>query len=115
MTKPHVAVEQIPPVLKSIPHWVCWKYIERAGKRTKCPVNAVHGWNASSTDPNSWCTFEAALTAFQKSDTLAGVGFVFSADDPFCGIALDDCITGQRLAGTPAEVNDREKQPDAPG
>jgi len=85
----------VPNCLRNLAHWVCWKYIERSGKSTKCPVNAVHGWNASSTDPNSWCTFDEAFASYQKSDTLAGVGFVFSADDPFCGIDLDDCIDAE--------------------
>ena len=78
--------------MAELPQWVCWKYIERAGKTTKCPVNPKHGWNASASDPKTWGTFAEAQAALKRSDTLAGVGFVFTADDPFCGIDLDDCL-----------------------
>jgi hypothetical protein len=47
---------------------------------------------ASSTDPTTWGTFDQAVTACKESEGLAGVGFVFSADDPFAGIDLDNCI-----------------------
>ncbi len=92
VTRPQVAAEEIPHVLKSIPHWVCWKYVERAGKPTKCPVHPRLGWNASAKDPQSWGTFAEALATCQNSDKLAGIGFVFSDDDPFCGLDLDDCL-----------------------
>jgi primase-polymerase (primpol)-like protein len=41
---------------------------------------------ASSTDPATWSTFDAALVAASAAD---GIGYVFTADDPYVGIDLD--------------------------
>jgi len=87
----------VPAALKEHPRWVTWKYVERDGKSTKCPVNAKTGGMADSTDPATWATFDVALAAYQ-ADSLAGVGFVFAPDGDFCGVDLDDSIdpaTGQ--------------------
>jgi putative DNA primase/helicase len=88
---PAVDVDAIPAVLREWSQWVCWKYISRDGKETKCPVRASDGGPASSTDPSTWATFEDAVSAWQANG-YAGIGLVFAASDPFCGIDLDDCI-----------------------
>ena len=85
-------IDNIPRCLRRRPQWVCWKYERRKGKRTKVPVSARFGWNVSVTDPKSWTTFQAAYEAYLRRDELAGIGFVFTADDPFAGIDLDDCL-----------------------
>jgi len=85
-------LDNIPASLHEQPQWVCWKYIRRDGKETKCPVRSDSGGMADASDPGTWSTLEAALAAFRSSDDLAGIGFVFSADDNFCGVDLDDCL-----------------------
>lgn len=85
-------MQQAPECLRQRPQWVCWKYVQRDGKQTKCPVNPLNGKLADSTSPSTWGTFEQALDACRRLPELAGVGFVFSADDPYCGIDLDDAI-----------------------
>jgi hypothetical protein len=47
---------------------------------------------ASSTDPNTWSDYTTALAAVKRYG-LAGVGFVFTSDDRYAGIDLDDCRT----------------------
>ncbi len=91
-------IQNIPASLRRLPQWVCWKYIQRNGRDTKCPIRSDTGAMADATDPATWSTWEAALEKFQSSPDLAGVGFVFSPDDNFCGVDLDDCLdpaTGQ--------------------
>jgi hypothetical protein len=83
---------QTPGCLRDRPQWVCWKYIQRDGKETKCPVNAQNGHLADSTDASTWSTFDQAIDGCRRMPELAGVGFVFSADDPYCGIDLDDAV-----------------------
>jgi len=82
----------VPAALKEHPRWVTWKYIERDGKPTKCPFDAKTGGMASSTDPATWTTFDVALAAFQKSESLAGIGFVFVTGGGYCGVDVDNSI-----------------------
>jgi len=82
----------IPASLKALPQWVGWKHIDRGGKQTKCPIDAKTGGMADSTAPSTWSTFDQALAAWCHSEALAGIGFVFAADDGFCGVDLDNCI-----------------------
>lgn len=84
-----VELNHILGCLRGIPQWVCWKYVERNGVSTKCPVDPQSGRNASVTDPATWTTFDVAVEA---AYAFAGVGFVLTADDPFCGIDIDDCL-----------------------
>ena len=71
--------------------WVAWKYIERDGKPTKSPINPHTGEFAKSTDASTWAAFDEAMTVCTQDASLSGVGFVFTADDPYCGVDLDDC------------------------
>jgi putative DNA primase/helicase len=81
----------IPEALRNLAQWVCWRYITRDGRQTKCPVRARDGSSADTTDPRSWASFEEAVAAW-RAEGHAGIGFVFAACDPFCGIDLDGCI-----------------------
>lgn len=95
-----------PPGLRERPQWVCWRYENEPGGRfRKVPCDAKTGRPADSTDPATWGTFEQALATCAAGKDYAGVGFVFTADDPYCGIDLDDCIDdGNTLAGWAAEI-----------
>ncbi len=85
-------VANTPDCLKQRSQWVCWKYVERDGKASKCPVNPRNGKLARSNAPGTWTSFEDAINAARHNDQLAGVGFMFAADDPYTGIDLDQCI-----------------------
>ncbi len=82
----------VPVCLRECAQWVCWMYVERDGKQTKCPICPTKGGSASATDPATWGTFEQAVAACHRSPDLAGVGYVFASDDPFCGVDLDKCV-----------------------
>lgn len=85
-------VQNTPTGIRERCQWVAWKYIERDGRKTKAPVDPHTIELADSTDPSTWGTFQQAIDACQQDSSLAGVGFVFTADDPFCGVDLDDCV-----------------------
>src|SRR5262249_23831203 len=57
---------------------------------TNPPINARTGRKAKPDDSTSWASFDEALD-FCRQGQADGIGFVFSPDDPFCGIDLDDC------------------------
>jgi putative DNA primase/helicase len=87
----------VPEALVQRPQWVVWKYERRrvgnAGwKWTKLPVNPLTGRNARSNQPDTWSTFQEALSALQNHpEVYSGIGYMFSAEDPFCGVDFDDC------------------------
>jgi hypothetical protein len=89
-----VKLDNIPEELKSYPQWVAWKAVPQSdSKFTKVPVNPKTGNNAATNNPGTWGTFEEASEHYvwNKENGIDGIGFVFSKDDPFCGIDLDDC------------------------
>lgn len=86
-----VQASNIPAVLKERKQWVLWAEEVRDGKPTKVPYNRG-GFRASSTDAGTWDTFESVLIKYEMGG-YAGIGFVFSKDDPFCGIDLDGCYS----------------------
>jgi putative DNA primase/helicase len=100
-SSPEPAVAVIPVVLRERDQWVVWRYEKRAGRRTKIPYVPRTGGNASAADPGTWTAFDVAWETFQQTRRYDGLAYVFSADDPFCGFDLDDCLDeeGQLLWG----------------
>jgi uncharacterized protein DUF3987/primase/DNA polymerase family protein len=76
--------------VQDLRQWLCWRYEERGGKATKVPYSPLTGERASSTDPATWAKYTEAATAYRE-DGYDGIGFVFTKDDPFCGVDLDGC------------------------
>ncbi len=79
-----------PRELRAVPQWICWTWEQRGEKRTKRPISP-HGRPASTTNGNDWTDYETAVR-YASDRKLAGVGFVFTLDDPFAGVDLDNCI-----------------------
>ena len=75
--------------LKSRENWVCWRYKQRDGKKTKIPVDPHTGQFASSSDSDTWSDFETAQEHYENGDT-DGLGFVFGDDDLISGVDLDN-------------------------
>ena len=82
----------VPEELRTRPQWVVWRKEVRNGesKPTKVPYTSA-GRRAKSDTPSTWSTFDAALAAFERGG-WNGLGYVFSADDPYVGIDFDACI-----------------------
>jgi putative DNA primase/helicase len=86
---------EIPADLRVLRQWVVYRRELRDGKATKVPYRADKpGVRASTTDVRTWGLFEQACRAVEagKAD---GAGFVFSAQDPFCGVDLDECVASR--------------------
>ena len=90
--------ENFPPDMLALRRYVVWRYEERVGKSAKIPhVADGTGARASSTDPVTWRSFEAAARMFLVGG-YDGVGFVFSPGDPYAGVDLDNCRDSESAA-----------------
>lgn len=81
----------IPDTLTDREQWMTWKTEHRNGKPTKIPLDATTGEYASVADKDTWTGFDAAYQYYRGHDGVAGIGFVFTTDDPYVGVDLDDC------------------------
>ena len=75
--------DRIPAEMRNAKQWICHK--------DKIPKSPLYNGNAKPTDPETWGSFEQAIAAVSKYG-YSGLGFVFTADSPFCGIDIDHCI-----------------------
>ncbi len=75
----------IPEDLKRLPQWVC------ANADSKVPMQANRPYAASSTNPDTWASFEDALWAVEHG-YYDYIGFVFN-DNGIVGIDIDDGYT----------------------
>lgn len=83
----------IPPELRELPRWVTWRAIQSApGEKPKKVPFAPDRPNtrASSTDPDTWGTFDQAHASFLEGERT-GLGFVLNGDG-LVGIDLDACV-----------------------
>jgi putative DNA primase/helicase len=87
--------DNVPDELQQRAQWVTWKLIQREGaqKATKVPFNARTNKPASTTDPDTWSTFEVTMAAFYTGG-YDGIGFVFTENDPYIGIDFDHVAWG---------------------
>jgi len=90
-----VQVETIPNELKLCNQWVAWRYEQRNGRPTKVPYRVDTLTSASTSDSTTWGEYETALNALDSKD-VDGIGFVFTTDDPFVGVDLDNCLDTQQ-------------------
>jgi hypothetical protein len=77
--------------IRDLRQWLCWRIEEREGKPTKVPYSPLTGEKASTTNPETWAGYSEAVEAHREHGN-GGIGFVFSEDDPFCGVDLDGCL-----------------------
>ena len=75
-------LKNIPIELQNLAQWVCTR------GDSKIPRNAAKTLPASSTAPNTWSSFETAISAVADG-TYDYVGFVFN-DNGIVGIDIDD-------------------------
>lgn len=85
-------VDQMPDELKALRQWVVWRAEPRPGKGkpAKVPYQPRTGHRARTDVPATWGTYAQALARYQQGG-WDGLGFVFTAGDPYCSIDLDEC------------------------
>jgi putative DNA primase/helicase len=85
------STSNIPVELRSLPQWVAWRWERRKNSWMKVPIDPRTGRKARINYPETWGTYEEAC-AYTREHFRDGIGFVFSEDDPFCGVDLDECV-----------------------
>ncbi|MCF3934327.1 PriCT-2 domain-containing protein [Acuticoccus sp. M5D2P5] len=105
--------DRVPALVELAHHrqWVCWRYERKDGKDKpdKVPIMPRTGFRASSTNPTTWDTYEAAKVAAIRRG-YDGVGFVVSAGDEFTAIDLDRCVAEDgTVAGWAQELLDHRE------
>ncbi len=86
--------ESIPQELRDRKQWVSARIVPsttRPGKTDKYPIDPATGRMAESDNPATWGSFNDAVRRKER-DGLDAIGFMFSADDPYTGIDIDDVI-----------------------
>jgi primase-polymerase (primpol)-like protein len=90
-----VPFNNVPEELKDRQQWVNWKYEPNPNnpeKPKKVPINSKTGEKASVKKPDTWASFKDAVRSYKKGG-VEGIGFVFTENDPYVGIDLDDCCS----------------------
>lgn len=102
--------------MKAYQQWIVWRYEDRQSpKPTKVPYSPFPDANgnpklADTSNWATWGTFEQAVNAVQFG--FDGIGFVFTKNDPFAGIDLDDAYElkedGSFKNSNPDEARERQ-------
>jgi len=79
-------LESVPEELRNRRQWVAYR-------PDKTPVNPRTGGNAQADNPATWGTYAKALKHYKanRNKGIAGIGFMFCADDPYAGTDIDHC------------------------
>lgn len=94
--QPPVSQAAIPQILRDIPRWICWDYMDAGdGKKPrKVPIAKGSDYGTNYNDPNAWRSFTSVMTEATEREGL-GIGFVFSEADDIVGVDLDSSYDEQ--------------------
>lgn len=91
-------MELLPPALSALAaynQFIVYKLTNsssRPGKMDKLPINPSTGLTTNAHDPALWMSASHAIAASNALGSSYGVGFVFTDDDPFWFLDIDNCL-----------------------
>src|SRR5215831_9913154 len=77
----------------------------RTGKKDKIPVNWRTGQPANAHDPKIWLSLDQAR--IKAKELNAGVGFVFTDNDPFFFLDIDEAYDGSKWSNVAIDLATR--------
>lgn len=89
----------VPQALRDAERWVCFTLLRVGDKTKKIPKDPVKGIFAKVDDPDTWTSFDKALSVVDKYD---GLGFVLG--DGYIGVDLDHVIRDGKVARKAQEI-----------
>ncbi len=103
-------MQQLPPALApfaAYTQFCLYKSVpsqSRPGKTDKFPCD-ITGTVMSAHNPAIWMDAQAAIDTAKLFGAPYGVGFVFTANDPFYFVDLDDCLEPNGVTWSPVAVD----------
>lgn len=97
-----IDLSNIPQELKLIPNWVVW----RSKPPKKFPYNPETGASAKADNPETWGSYETAVSAF-NTGSYDGIGFELGAADNLSGytvVDLDHVLTNGQPSSEDEEI-----------
>ena len=89
--------DAIPSKLKERHQYVLWKYVLRNRIWTKIPYQTRYPLlGAKADDPSTWAPFKETYVVYFRGG-FDGIGYEFSADDPYFGVDFDNCLRDGKL------------------
>ncbi|RIO52583.1 DUF927 domain-containing protein, partial [Staphylococcus hominis] len=84
---------EIPEELKELPQWVLWRaeWDNKKQEYKKVPYSYT-GYNASSTDSDTWTVFDAIYNIYEQNNSYDGIGFMLSNNDNYAVLDIDNVI-----------------------
>jgi len=80
----------IPAAMEGYKQFICWTLVDKGGKKPdKVPTDPLTGQYIDPHDPTVWIDSQ---TARQYAAMGYGVGFVFTKEDPFFFLDIDECL-----------------------
>lgn len=98
--------DKIPFEMRQRNQWILWRLETVSGKQkgSKIPYT-ISGTRADITNSDHWSSFAEVLQVYENnSEHYSGIGFVFSQNDPYTGIDLDNCIINGMLTDEADEI-----------
>ena len=100
-----VLPETIPDALRSMATWVVWRYqLNDTKKWTKVPYQCNRNRKASTTNAQTWASFDTAFAAYERGN-YDGIGLVLT--DDIAGIDLDHVYSDGEIKAWARPVLDR--------
>lgn len=86
--------------------FILWKTIPGNPKPRKVPVHPVTAQICNAHDPGAWVDYETAR-AYALTTPGHGVGFVFTAADPYFFLDIDNALTGDNWSPLAVDLVNR--------
>lgn len=82
-----------PAAFAAFRQFIVWQLVQAHPKPDKVPIDWRTGYAANAHDPEIWMSGDEAIAAAARMGPAFGIGFVFTADDPFWFLDIDAALS----------------------